>query len=207
MARPKGDAAANAARRLEILDAAVEVFATGGYRGSSLGQIAEKVGMTEAGILHHFKTKGNLLTAVLARRDDLTMNYFGNDDVTGIGFVRGWLRVISHNISVPGLVELFTVVSAEATTSDHPAHQFFKQRYVDTIENAKSAMERLQKSGYINPDAKTEDLARALVALSDGLQVQWLLDRNWDMLEEQKAYFRRILNDDGEELAGLKLSA
>lgn len=203
MARPKGDAAANAARRLDILKAAFEVFSKGGFKGGSLTQIAEIVGMTEAGILHHFKTKGNLLTQVLGYRDDVTRNLIEVEAEGGLSFVKGWLSVVKGNISEPGMVELFCVVSAEATKEDHPAHEFFKRRYADTIATATEAMVDLQKNGYIAKTAIPEDLARALIALSDGLQVQWLLDRKWDMLEEQKAFFRRILSEKGQKLAGL----
>lgn len=204
MARPKGNAAANAARRQDILKAAFDVFSKVGYTNGSLTQIAEIVGMTEAGILHHFKTKANLLTSVLRYRDELTSENFQSTNVTGIGFVRNWITLIDYNISIPGMVELFCVLSAEATKENHPAHEFFKNRYSETIALAKAAMTDLQENGYIYADLNPEDLGRALIALSDGLQVQWLLDRKWDMLEEHKAFFRRIMNDEGIALAGLK---
>jgi AcrR family transcriptional regulator len=203
MARPIGDASVNAARKREILKAAFDVFSRDGYQGSSLSQISEIVGMTEAGILHHFKTKANLLTQVLAYRDEASNALFEGYNTDGIGFVKAWINLIGYNISVPGMVELFAVITAEATRANHPAHEFFKQRYADTIEIAKTGMTELQNSSYIYSDLNTEDLARALIALSDGLQVQWLLDRKWDMLEEHKAFFRRILTDEGIALAGL----
>lgn len=203
MARPKGDAASNAARRQDVLKAAFDVFSKVGYSQSSLSQIAQVVGMTEAGILHHFKTKANLLTRVLEYRDELTNANFYSEDASGIGFVKNWIELIDYNISIPGMVELFCVLSAEATKESHPAHEFFKVRYSKTIELSKNAMTNLQDCGYIRSDLSPEDLGRALIALSDGLQVQWLLDRKWDMLEEHKSFFRRIMNDEGLALAGL----
>jgi AcrR family transcriptional regulator len=206
MARPKGDAAVNAARKREILKAAFDVFSRDGYQGSSLSQISEIVGMTEAGILHHFKTKANLLTAVLDYRDEASRGLVDGFNTDGIGFVKAWLNLVSYNISAPGIVELFCVVSAESTSANHPAHQFFKKRYAETIAMATEAMTDLQKNNYIRKDVDPEDLGRALIALSDGLQVQWLLDRNWDMLEEQKSFFRRILHPKAQELAGLAIA-
>lgn len=203
MARPKGDAASNAVRRQDILKAAFSVFSQVGYTQSSLSQISEIVGISEAGILHHFKTKANLLTQVLKYRDDLTNEQFKVNPGSGLAFVKNWINLIDYNISIPGMVELFCVLSAEATKESHPAHEFFKTRYSETIALAKEAMIDLQKSGYIYEDLNPEDLGRALIALSDGLQVQWLLDRKWDMLEEHKAFFRRIMNEEGIALAGL----
>jgi AcrR family transcriptional regulator len=203
MARPKGDASVNAARKREILKAAFDVFSRDGYQGSSLSQIAEIVGMTEAGILHHFKTKANLLTEVLAYRDEATTALVEGFNTDGIGFVKAWINLIDYNLSVPGIVELFAVISAEATRADHPAHEFFKRRYAETIALTTAGMADLQAEGYLNPGLDPEDLGRAIVALSDGLQVQWLLDRKWDMLDEHKSFLRRILNPQGQALVGL----
>lgn len=203
MARPKGDASVNAARRREILTAAFDVFSRDGYQGSSLSQISAIVGMTEAGILHHFKTKSNLLIQVLAYRDEATYSLVEGFNTDGIGFVKAWLNLVNYNVSVPGMVELFAVISAEATRADHPAHDFFKKRYAETISLTTAAMADLQNEGYLNPGLDPEDLGRAIVALSDGLQVQWLLDRKWDMLDEHKSFFRRVLNQKAQMLTGL----
>ncbi len=53
------------ARRDQLLDVALEAFAAKGYRGTSVGAIAERVGMSEPGLLHHFPTKVALLQATL----------------------------------------------------------------------------------------------------------------------------------------------
>jgi hypothetical protein len=50
---------------------------------------------------------------------------------------------------------------------------------------------------------KPFEVARALIALSDGLQVQWLLNRDWDMIEEHKNFFRATLNEAGIAAANL----
>ena len=51
-------------RRREILDAAVEIFGSKGYANGTLVEIADQVGMTHAGILHHFGSKDQLLLEV-----------------------------------------------------------------------------------------------------------------------------------------------
>jgi hypothetical protein len=48
------------------------------------------------------------------------------------------------------------------------------------------------------------DLAKTLVALSDGLQVQWLLDTSWDMLESHRAFFRGILRPEFEHIVAIQ---
>ena len=56
-------------RRKQILQAALEVFSVQGYRGAPMTDIADKVGLTLAGVLHYFPSKEELLAAVLERRD------------------------------------------------------------------------------------------------------------------------------------------
>ena len=54
-------------RRTRILDAALELFAEQGFILTSLPMIAERVGITHAGILHHFGSKEGVLRALLDR--------------------------------------------------------------------------------------------------------------------------------------------
>ena len=207
MARPKGDSSVTEARRQDILRAAFEVFSKSGFRGGSLSQVSEIVGMTEAGILHHFKTKANLLIEVLTYRDDLASEISGVTEASGIEFVNGWLDLVNFNISIPGMVELYCIVSAEATAVDHPAHKYFQDRYEYVIGVTTKSMQKIHDDGFMRKNLDPIDLGRAVVALSDGLQVQWLLDRKWDMIDEHKAFFRRILTKEGQKLTGLFIEA
>ena len=66
------------ARRQEILDRAIEVFAVKGAEGTSLRAIAESIGVSHAALLHYFSSREVLLLEVLreheARRADSTLD-------------------------------------------------------------------------------------------------------------------------------------
>lgn len=53
--------------RDEILDAASELFTTLGYAGTSTRSIADSVGIRQASLYHYFKTKDDILCAVLSQ--------------------------------------------------------------------------------------------------------------------------------------------
>ena len=66
--RRRGPYAKSAERRRQIVDAAFELFAAHGYRGASLQDVADRVGLSQTGLLHYFPSKRELLIAVLAKR-------------------------------------------------------------------------------------------------------------------------------------------
>jgi AcrR family transcriptional regulator len=192
--RQRGEYAKSEATRQAILDAALEVFAEAGYRSGSLREIAQRVGMSEAGLLHHFPRKSALLQAVLDHRDDLSRSIvdFTTDD--GVETLRNLVDLARHNASVPGVVELYCTVSAEATAPDHPAHDYFRRRYEQVRESTREAFERIRAAGRLAPGIDPGRAAVATIALMDGLQVQWLLDpASTDMAEALAEYFRGMV--------------
>jgi AcrR family transcriptional regulator len=56
------------ARREQIIEAAIALFAQQGFDGTSTRQIAHSIGITEGLIFHYFPTKADLLSAVLETR-------------------------------------------------------------------------------------------------------------------------------------------
>lgn len=54
-------------RRSEILDAAAELFGSKGYEQTSTGDILEKVGIARGTLYYHFKSKEDILDAVIER--------------------------------------------------------------------------------------------------------------------------------------------
>ncbi|ANI89469.1 hypothetical protein A9P82_09290 [Arachidicoccus ginsenosidimutans] len=57
-------------RRIHLLDAAEEIFASHGYKSSSIRQIATGAGLSVAMVSYYFESKENLLLAVILRRLD-----------------------------------------------------------------------------------------------------------------------------------------
>lgn len=61
--------------RDEILDAAGELFTTMGYAGTSTRSIAESVGIRQASLYHYFKTKDDILCALLSQTVTPTLSF------------------------------------------------------------------------------------------------------------------------------------
>jgi len=193
----RGSYAKTGATRQAILDAALEVFSQSGYRSGSLRDIAVRVGMSEAGLLHHFRNKGAMLEAVLEERDARSRALVPIESDDGAEVLRGLVALAAHNASSPGVVELYTTLSAEATSPDHPAHGYFVRRYEYTRGNIERSFRRLRDEGRLRHGMTPRRAAVAAVALMDGLQVQWLLDRDaLDMADELRALFATFVDID-----------
>ena len=96
------------------------------------------------------------------------------------------------------------MLSAEATAPDHPAHEYFVGRYEFTRDEYPRRHSRaLAAEGRLLEGVTPQRAAVATIAMMDGLQVQWLLDRDViDMAEELKTFFSSFVDIefDGEPL-------
>ncbi|WP_223691701.1 TetR/AcrR family transcriptional regulator [Leifsonia poae] len=174
---PRGPYAKTARRKQEILEAALDAYAGAGASGVTLREIAGRVGLTEAALLHHFGSKDALLVGVLAERDRSS-----DERHTGSGVER-LTAIVRENTETPGLVKLFTDLAAASSDPAHPAHAYFAERYARLAETLIADEPRLTES-----DAPW--VARIVAATLDGLQVQWLLDPTIDM----EADVRRLVD-------------
>lgn len=164
-------------RRREILDAAVEIFGAKGFAGGTLQEIADEVGMTHAGILHHFGSKDQLLLEVLEHRDQADVAHLEGQHIPdGMPLFRHLVATAFRNTQRPGIVQAYAVLSAESVTDGHPGREFFQKRY-RTLRDEVAAAFRVvcDEQGVDDPQRVAEGCA-AILAVMDGLQVQWLLE-------------------------------
>ena len=174
----RGGYAKGRATREEILDSAMRVFGEVGYHTASLREVSARVGISHPGLLHHFARKAALLEAVLVRRDEIDQAAFDADVSAGTDFFDALVRVVERNAERPGIVELFATLSAEATSPEHPAHRYFEARYRTVIDQSVSAFTRWQSAGRLRAGIEPLVAARLIVAVMDGLQVQFLMERD-----------------------------
>jgi AcrR family transcriptional regulator len=164
-------------RKEQLIREAIRFFGQNGYRGARLADIARAAGVTEPGLLHHFPSKAHLLMEVLAERDRIDRERFDPSSHDGAQARLAPLQELAaYNETVPGLVQLFTVLVAESIDGRHPAHEFFRRRYRSLREQNIAVLREAQARGEIRSDMPAEDLAIMLFAMMDGLQVQWLYE-------------------------------
>jgi AcrR family transcriptional regulator len=171
----RGPYAKGEAKRAEIVDVALELFSRKGYDRTSFREVARLVGLSQAGLLHHFRTKEELFVEVLRRRDERNHRFYDqtvDHDVT----VEGLIEIIKHNSVEPGLVRLYVAMSAESTDEASSARQFFVHRYEMLRSDVAADIRRKQAAGELPDSLDPRSAANLVIAAADGLQLQWLLD-------------------------------
>ncbi|MGW7001779.1 TetR/AcrR family transcriptional regulator [Streptomyces sp. NPDC054933] len=188
---PGGRSARGEDRRTEIVQAALAVIAERGYRGASLSAVAERVGLTQQGLLHYFPTKEALFVAVLEARDRWDV---ASAALHGSVWPLEMLAsLVEYNATRPGLVQTFTVLAGDSVTEGHPAHDFFRDRYAWVRAGAADAL-RAEYGDELPAGLTPERAAPLLIAVMDGLQLQWLLEpEDVDMAAAFRA-FLALLN-------------
>ncbi|MGD9485757.1 TetR/AcrR family transcriptional regulator [Streptomyces sp. TRM70308] len=164
------------AKRAEILHAALEIFAAEGYRGTSLRKVAARCNLSLPGLMHYFDSKEDLLTQVLRMRDETARKR--QDERTD---PESYREIIREGAKTPGLVELFVSMAAAAGDPAHPAHPHFAERYPALRERVAAFVRKRMDEGRMTTVIPAERLAVLLLAVADGIQLQWLIDRSVDM--------------------------
>jgi AcrR family transcriptional regulator len=183
-------------KRTEILDAAIEIFGAKGSTNGTLADIAEQVGMTHAGVLHHFGSKQKLLLEVLDYRDKSDVAQLADQHIPdGPELFLHLVKTAFANEHRPGIVQTYTVLSNESVTDGHPARGFFEHRYEKLRAEVSAAFRELCAQEGVTDTAAIGTASASILAVMDGLQLQWLLDPSAVGLAEASAFaIRAIVN-------------
>ncbi|UQS23854.1 TetR/AcrR family transcriptional regulator [Amycolatopsis thermalba] len=183
-----------AQRRRQILDVATRLIGEGGFWALSMQDVADACGLTVPGLLHHVGSKDGLLLAVLDHRDaedfrslagQLGLSEGAGGWPRGISLAEACEALVRRNATQPEIVRLFSVLQAESLAPGHPAAAYFAARQERVLAEFTAMV-----TGRV-PDP--ESLARQVMAVMDGLQIQWLRDpAGMDLVAEWRAAAARL---------------
>jgi AcrR family transcriptional regulator len=176
----RGTYAKGIERRREILDRAIEVFAERGAEGTSLRAIGEAIGVSHAALRHYFASREQLLLAVYGAAEERSAR---EDPVPpGTSVVGVMTHAARRNRGVPGLVQLYsTLVAGALEEGREESRDFFVRRFESLRRSLAERVTEEQRAGRVRPDIAPQAAAALVIAASDGLQIQWLLDPDIDI--------------------------
>lgn len=191
-------------KRARILNEAVVLFGEHGYAGTSLADIANAADISKAGLLHHFSSKDELFCKVLERRDredalsilvespvaegdtaEAPVDTIGNLDTLDVAgapdldgnpwaLLERYVELLERNVAHRDLTAIYTATAVSVLDAEHPAHRWMANHLNSAVERFESSFEAGKTAGLVDPKMPSRLVARSLVALIDGLQLQWL---------------------------------
>ncbi|WP_210508725.1 TetR/AcrR family transcriptional regulator [Naasia sp. SYSU D00057] len=182
-------------RRRQVVITATEVFGEHGFRGGTLQQVADRVGGTPAAVLKLFGTKEKLLIAVLEHWGAVT-NEIVLEGTAPYAHLDGFAKLMRYHVAHPGLLQLYTTMAAEATSAQHPAHEFMTRRYRDALASMRGWFQEAVDAGHLRPLSRADIAHEAeyLLAALDGLEIQFLLNPAFDLERSFALYTERVLS-------------
>ena len=184
-------------RKGEIISAAIKIIGEKGYPGLTIQVVAARCGITHSGVMHHFASKNDILIEVLReseRRDEDALRSLREtafapllDQTTARDLILSSMHaIVERNAGQPEILQLFTVLRAEAMNADHPAHTYFQNRMHAVLAVFSELFQQ------IADDAMS--MARLFLALMHGLEAQWVSEgMAFDLLLEWDRAAERLL--------------
>ncbi len=178
------------ATRSHILDTAELVFEQHGVSGTSLNEIAIAAGLTRGAIYWHFDDKADLFNAMMDRvtlpleaRDEA--GGFTGDDITLSQVRGGFVDLLRKVINDPQLRRVLGIAAHKveyvgAMDAVRERHLKMRNSCLDDLERA---LKRAVRTGQMPKGISPRAGAIGLLALFDGLLLNWMLDRaNFNLL-------------------------
>ena len=184
------------ARLQEITNAAIEVVSERGYYGMTIQEVADRVGISQAGLLKYVKNKQGLFRQALTYYDTSnearayieqhTTHSESQQDQSPL-LMPEYYRIIAKNSADhPQLTKLYLVLRAEATDPNHPAHEYYSKRGSRLRKEIIELPWKLPPE-YDSPE-KIATLTMCIGSAMEGLQLRWFGEPNIDFLAKWAEY-------------------
>jgi AcrR family transcriptional regulator len=166
-------------RRQQILDSVIALLAQRGVDRASLRTVGDAIGVSHSALRHYFSSRDDLLVEAYRTHEARAAGDGPPADASAVGVI---IEAAERNRSIPGLVELYATLSTDALQEQHAlTREFVRDRFRSLREALAARIAEGQPAGGGEPGAAGAgidpmDAAALVIAASDGLQIQWLLD-------------------------------
>lgn len=188
----------SATRKEEILDAALIEFSSRTYNAVSMERLASCAGLSKAGIYAHFKSKEQILHALLERaanQADGTQGWLPDDDLSLPELVDAYLDRLYTTFRSPATKAVYRVALAESARVPELVQYWHKEAQGRLQSRAQAIIQRYIQRGVIRESVLTEHffplaLSPALLWLNSAMLS---MDNPSIALAELQEIHRRLL--------------
>ena len=180
-------------RREQIVEAATQLVARHGFNGLALQEVADAVGITQAGLLHYIGNKDGLVELLMSDRYDrqgTPQDFLDSGDPAaahpdGMSLPAYFRYLVAYNEARPQLMGLYMMLGVEATDPDHPAHDYFIRRPDQVWEHYSRFTWRLPPQVVEAGGWPTmRPLVEMAIEAMDGAQIRFFREPRVSLVEE-----------------------
>lgn len=168
--------------RKVIVHNALEFFARYGYTKTTLQAVAERVGLSRTGLLHHFHSKEGLFVEAIEEGKLWAQQQVVDPEAAGGGLsgIRAMHKFLGSAADATH-VQFVQTLQGEAVHEDAPEHvvTYARLRLAQVESHALRCLEQAQARREIG-EMDITAAATLIAATINGLQMQWLLDPSVD---------------------------
>ena len=183
-------------RQKDILKAAIAIIANQGYEKLTIKNLATKIGVTEAALYRHFKSKREIVTMILSYFEELSnrvLNEICESNNAPLDNIRKFVE--DRYILFSKNPDLAKVMFSEELFKNDPT---FKGQFQCIMHKHKQAMEsyliQAQKDGNIKKDISSIQLFRIIIGSMRFTVTQWnLSDGAVDLQKDGSDLFESII--------------
>ncbi|MEJ2718871.1 MAG: 3-hydroxyacyl-CoA dehydrogenase NAD-binding domain-containing protein [Deltaproteobacteria bacterium] len=186
--------------RAKILEAATELFGRKGYHGSTIENITRAAGISRGALYWHFESKSDVLGAVVERLQKEYLDRFIEETLQAGPKASDRLRrIFKFNarfaVEHTDLIHCLRTLSLELS----PSEDVHSRAFFDIVTKQRNFLVRIltdaQQEGVIRSDIDATMLAAIILAIHDGIILQWAAFRDlWNGAELARA-FRHVTLD------------
>jgi AcrR family transcriptional regulator len=182
-------------RKESIILATIDVIDEFGFRGLSTREVAKRVGISEPAIFKHFKTKGELILAVVEH-----FSQYDSDVIQSIRakklepvkaiicFIETYATYYENYPAITAITQNFDLLRTDPNLSDKI------QNIVTTRTSFITEMARQASSGKVNTDQFCENLGVTIMGLTREWCLLWRLSGyNFSLKERMVSNLNMIL--------------
>lgn len=182
-------------RQQQIVDAAAILIFKHGSEHLTVKRIAEEVGISEAAIYRHFKSKKSILSFLLDHIEEVLLNDISPEAVVGEPMTLDTIEeIVRKHFSMVGMRKgiSFQVIAEIISLGDQSLNRQAYRAINHYIARLKELLSEGVRDGAVREDIDLEDSATLLFALIQGLVNIWSLSEGRFKLIEKYTSLWRI---------------
>jgi AcrR family transcriptional regulator len=186
--------------RMKIIEAATRLFGRKGYHASTIENITQAVGISRGALYWHFKSKSEVLAAVVERLQREYLDRFMEETMqSGPSAAERLNHIFKFNarfaVSNVELVHCLRTLSLELSPSEDEHVEAFFGILARQREFIVSILADGQKEGVVRDDIDASMLSAIILAVHDGILVQWTAFRSVWSGKDLASAFRQVTLD------------